>query len=328
MNGSRMRRRDFLAATGALAVASPFRAFAQQTSRLPLVGFMGAATPSAWAPWTSAFVRRLEELGWVDGKTVKIEYRWAEGSEDRYAEIGAEFVKLDVSVLVAVGGDSAKKATSKIPIVVALMSDPVGTGLVASLARPGGNITGMSIQSTDLAGKRIELLKEVLPSLRRFAILAYVDYRGTVLEVDAIHAASKSVGLEVVTLPVHAASDIEPAFASFDPQIQALYVPPNLLMNTNRILVNKLARQHSLPTMHGFREYVDSGGLMSYGPNTPTLFRRAAEYVDKILRGAKPRELPVEQPTEFDLVLNLKVAKAIGLELSPAFLARANEVIE
>jgi putative ABC transport system substrate-binding protein len=323
-----MRRRDFLAAAGGVAAVSPFRGFAQQTPKLPLIGFMGAATPVAWASWTSAFVRRLEELGWVDGKTIRIEYRWAEGSEKRYAEMGAEFVKLDASVLIAVGGEAAKKATSKIPIVVALMADPVGSGLVASLARPGGNITGMSIQSTDLAGKRIEFLKEALPTLQRFAILANVDYVGTMLEVGSVQAASKSFGLEVVTLPVHAVSDIEPAFASLDPQIQALYVPPNLLMNTNRIFINRLAQQHRLPTMHGFREYVDSGGLMSYGPDTPNLFRRAAEYVDKILRGAKPSELPVEQPTEFDLIVNLKVAKAIGLELSPTFLARANEVIE
>ncbi|WP_234684890.1 ABC transporter substrate-binding protein [Bradyrhizobium monzae] len=321
-----MRRRDFLTAVSGIAAFSSSRVTAQ--TKLPVIGFMGAATPSAWAPWTASFGRRLNELGWVDGKTVKIEYRWAEGSEERYAQIGAELVKLHANVLVAVGGDSAKKATSTIPIVVALMADPVGTGLVASLARPGGNITGMSIQSPDLAGKRIEFLREALPALKRFAILTWVDYPGTVLEAGAVYAASKKVGLEVVTLSVHSASDIEPAFASFDPQLQALYVPPNLLMNTNRILVNKLALQHRLPTMHGFREYVDSGGLMSYGPNTASLFRRAAEYVDKILRGAKPEELPVEQPTEFDLVVNLKVAKAIGLELSPSFLARADQVVE
>jgi ABC-type uncharacterized transport system, periplasmic component len=289
---------------------------------------MGAATPSAWGSWTAAFVKRLSELGWVDGKTIKIEYRWAEGSEKRYAEIGAELVKLDPRVLVAVGGDSARKATSTIPIVVALMSDPVGTGLVSSLARPGGNITGMSIQSTDLAGKRIELLKEAISTLHRFAILAYVDYAGTMLDVGAIHTASKSVGLEVVTVPIHRAEDIEPALASLDPQLQAMYVPPNILVNTNRILINKLAQERRLPTMHGFREYVVSGGLMSYGPNTANLFRRAAEYVDKILQGAKPIDLPVEQPTEFDLVVNLKVAKAIGLEFSPSLLARADEVIE
>jgi putative tryptophan/tyrosine transport system substrate-binding protein len=323
-----MRRRDFLAGFGGLVASSPSSARAQRAMRLPIIGFMGAATPSAWAPWTAAFVRRLEELGWVDGKTVKIEYRWAEGSEERYAEIGAEFVKLDASVLVAVGGDSAKKATSTIPIVVALMSDPVGTGLVSSLARPGANITGMSIQSTDLAGKRIELLREAVSTLQRFAILASVDYRGTMLDVGAVHTAGKSFGLEVVTIPIRRASDIEPAFASLDAQLQAMYVPPNLLVNTNRILINRLAQRHRLPTMHGFREYVDSGGLMSYGPNTPNLFRRAAEYVDKILRGAKPDDLPVEQPTKFDLVVNLKVAKAIGLEFSPSFLARADEVIE
>jgi putative tryptophan/tyrosine transport system substrate-binding protein len=324
---SRMRRREFLAAIGGIA-ASPFAASAQQTTRLPVVGFMGAATPSAWVPWTAAFVRRLDELGWVDGKTVKIEYRWAGGSEERYAEIATELVNLDAKVLVAVGGDAAKKATSKTPIVVALMSDPVGTGLVSSLARPGGNITGMSIQSTDLAGKRIELLKEALPAMRKLGILAYVDYAGTMLDVGAIHAASRSFDLEVVTVPIHRASDIEHAFASLDPQMQAIYVPPNLLVNTNRILINELAQRQRLPTMYGFREYVDSGGLMSYGPNTPHLFRRTAEYVDKILRGAKPDELPVEQPTEFDLIVNLKVARLIGLELSPAFLARADGVIE
>jgi len=321
-----MRRRDFLTAITGIAAFSTSRVTAQ--TKLPVIGFMGAATPSAWAPWTAAFSQRLNELGWVDGKTVKIEYRWAGGSEERYAQIGVELVKLNASVLVTVGGDSAKRATSTIPIVVALMADPVGTGLVASLARPGGNITGMSIQSPELAGKRIELLREAVPALKRFAILAWLDYAGTVLEVGAVHESSKRVGLEVVTLPVHSASDIEPTFASFDPQLQAVYVPPNLLMNTNRILVNKLALQHRLPTMHGFREYVDSGGLMSYGPNTASLFRRAAEYVDKILRGAKPKELPVEQPTEFDLVVNLKVAKAIGLEVSPSFLARVDQVIE
>ncbi len=322
-----MRRREFLAGIGGIAV-SPLAARPQQPTRLPVVGFMGAATPSAWVPWTAAFVRRLDELGWVDGKTVKIEYRWAAGSEERYAEIGTELVNLDAKVLVTVGGDAARKATSKTPVVVALMSDPVGTGLVSSLARPGGNITGMSIQSTDLAGKRIELLKEALPAMRNLGILAYVDYAGTMLDVGAIHAASRSFSLEVVTVPIHRASDIEPAFASLDPHMHAMYVPPNLLVNTNRVLINELAQRKRLPTMYGFREYVDSGGLMSYGPNTPHLFRRAADYVDKILRGAKPGDLPVEQPTEFDLIVNLKVARTIGLEFSPSFLARADGVIE
>ncbi|QOZ71728.1 ABC transporter substrate-binding protein [Bradyrhizobium arachidis] len=322
-----MRRRDFLVTIGAVT-ASPLAVRAQQKARLPIVGFMGAATPAAWTPWTAAFAQRMEELGWTNGKTIKIEYRWAEGSEERYRQIGEEFVRLGANVLVAVGGDAARKATSKIPIVVALMSDPVGTGLVSSLARPGGNLTGMSIQSTDLAGKRIELLKEVIPTLKRFAVLAYVDYAGTLRDVEAIQTISKRIGVEAATLPIHRGSDIEPAFATLDLQTQAMYVPPNILVNTNRVFINQLAQQRRLPTLHGFREYVDSGGLMSYGPNTTNLFRRAAEYVDKILRGARPGELPVEQPIEFDLVVNLKVAKTIGFEFTSSFLARADEVIE
>ena len=186
----------------------------------------------------------------------------------------------------------------------------------------------MSIQSTDLAGKRIELLKEAMPALQRFAILAYVDYAGTMLDVGAIHTASKSVGLEVVTVPIHRAADIEPALASLDPQLQAMYVPPNILVNTNRLLINKLAQERRLPTMHGFREYVVSGGLMSYGPNTANLFRSAAEYVDEILQGAKPIDLPVEQPTKFELVINLKTANVLGLTVPPTLLATADEVIE
>jgi putative ABC transport system substrate-binding protein len=270
----------------------------------------------------------MNELGWIQGKTVAIEYRWAEGSSQRYAEIGAEFVRLNVNVLVAVGGDAAKQATSTIPIVVALMADPVGTGLVSNLARPGGNITGMSIQSTDLAGKRLELLREVVFGLRRLAVLAYVEYPGTMLEVGEVYTAAKALGLEVLTLAIRNANGIEPAFDALKTRTQAVYIPPNLLVNTSRILINDLARREQLPTMHGFREYVDSGGLMSYGPNTPKLFQRAAEYVDKILRGAKPGDLPVEQPTKFDLTINLKTAKAIGLEVPATLLARADEVIE
>jgi putative ABC transport system substrate-binding protein len=323
-----MRRRDFLGVLTSASTAWPLIARAQQPAKLPTIGFMGAGSPSSWSQWTTAFVQRMNELGWIQGKTVAIEYRWAEGSSQRYAEIGAEFVRLNVNVLVAVGGDAAKQATSTIPIVVALMADPVGTGLVSNLARPGGNITGMSIQSTDLAGKRLELLREVVFGLRRLAVLAYVEYPGTMLEVGEVHTAAKALGLEVLTLPIRNANGIEPAFDALKTRTQAVYIPPNLLVNTNRILINDLARREQLPTMHGFREYVDSGGLMSYGPNTPKLFQRAAEYVDKILRGAKPGDLPVEQPTKFDLTINLKTAKAIGLEVPATLLARADEVIE
>jgi putative ABC transport system substrate-binding protein len=323
-----MRRRDFLGVLTSASTAWPLIARAQQPAKLPTIGFMGAGSPSSWSQWTTAFVQRMNELGWIQGKTVAIEYRWAEGSSQRYAEIGAEFVRLNVNVLVAVGGDAAKQATSTIPIVVALMADPVGTGLVSNLARPGGNITGMSIQSTDLAGKRLELLREVVFGLRRLAVLAYVEYPGTMLEVGEVYTAAKALGLEVLTLAIRNANGIEPAFDALKTRTQAVYIPPNLLVNTNRILINDLARREQLPTMHGFREYVDSGGLMSYGPNTPQLFQRAAEYVDKILRGAKPGDLPVEQPTKFDLTINLKTAKAIGLEVPATLLARADEVIE
>jgi putative ABC transport system substrate-binding protein len=323
-----MRRRDFLGVLGGAATAWPLIARAQQPAKPPTIGFMGAGTPSSWGPWTAAFVQRMAELGWIEGKTVAIEYRWAEGSGERYAEIAAELVRLKVDVLVAVGGDAAKQATSTIPIVVALMADPVGTGLVSNLARPGGNVTGMSIQSTDLAGKRIELLREVVPGVRRLAVLAYVTYPGTMLEVAEVYTAAKALGIEVATLAIRRADDIEPVFDALKTRTQALYVPPNILVNTNRILINRLALREQLPTMHGFREYVEAGGLISYGPNTRHLFRRAAEYVDKILRGAQPRDLPVEQPTEFDLVVNLKTAKALGLEIAPTLLARADEVIE
>jgi putative tryptophan/tyrosine transport system substrate-binding protein len=323
-----MRRRDFLGIFGATTAAWPLIAQAQQRPKLPTIGFMGAGTPSSWSRWTAAFVDRLSGLGWIEGKTVAIEYRWAEGSGQRYEEIAAEFVRLEVNVLVLVGGDAAKQATSTIPIVVALMADPVGTGLVSNLARPGGNITGMSIQSIDLAGKRLEILREVLPGLRRLAALAYVDYKGTMLEVGEVYKAAKALDLEVATLAIHNANDIELAFGGLKTRTEAIYVPPNLLVNTNRVRINQLALREQLPTMHGFREYVDSGGLISYGPNTPKMFQRAAEYVDKILRGAKPGDLPIQQPTEFELVVNLKTAKAIGLAVSPTLLARADKVIE
>src|SRR5882724_13047552 len=229
-----MRRRDFLGVLTSASIAWPLIARAQQPAKLPTIGFMGAGSPSSWSQWTTAFVQRMNELGWIQGKTVAIEYRWAEGSSQRYAEIGAEFVRLNVNVLVAVGGDAAKQATSTIPIVVALMADPVGTGLVSNLARPGGNITGMSIQSTDLAGKRLELLREVVFGLRRLAVLAYVEYPGTMLEVGEVYTAAKALGLEVLTLAIRNANGIEPAFDALKTRTQAVYIPPNLLVNTNR----------------------------------------------------------------------------------------------
>jgi putative ABC transport system substrate-binding protein len=276
-------------------------------------------------------VQRLRELGWIENQTVAIEYRWGEGRDERFAEIAAEFVQLKVDVILTFGTPSvlaAKKATAAIPIVFAAAGDPVGTGIVASLARPGGNVTGMSIQQTDLVGKRLELLREILPDLRRLAILADIGSPNSALEMAEAHTAARGLGLDVVTSEVRRVEDILPAFKAFKDRADALYVCGAPLLTTARTRISILAVGARLPTVHGFREYAEAGGLMSYGPNLPDLFRRAAGYVDKILRGAKPADIPVEQPTKFDLVLNLTTAQALGLEIPPTLLARADEVIE
>ena len=323
-----MRRREFITLIGG-AAAWPLAARAQQAGKLPTIGFLGADA-SAWSSYTAAFVERLRELGWIEGRTVAIEFRWAEGRNERYSAIAAEFVRRKVDVIVAIGTAvvAAKEATSVIPIVFPVAADPVGSGLVASLARPGGNVTGLSVQFTDLAGKRVELLREVVPGLRRLAIMVNVDDPGAVLDMREVQATASTLGLDVVTLEIRRAEDIAPAFETLKDRVDALYVCGDALVNTNRIRINTLAVGARLPTMHGFREYVQAGGLMSYGPNFPDLFRRAAEYVDKILRGAKPGDIPVEQPTKFDLVINLITAKALGLDVPPTLLARADEVIE
>jgi ABC-type uncharacterized transport system substrate-binding protein len=276
-------------------------------------------------------VQRLRELGWIEGRTVAIEYRWMEGRTERAAEFAAEFVRLKVDVIVthsAVPVLAAKQATSVIPIVIAAAADPVGTGLVAGLARPGGNVTGLSLQATDLAGKRLELLREVVPGLRRMAIMANVGAPAAVVEIGEVQAAARTVGLEVATSEIRRAEDIAPAFEALKGRAEALYVAADPLINSNRLRINILALGARLPTMFPLREIVEAGGLMSYGTNFPDLFRRAADYVDKILRGAKPADLPVEQPTKFDLVVNLTTAKALGLTIPESFLLRADELIE
>jgi putative ABC transport system substrate-binding protein len=323
-------RRDFITLLGGAAAAWPLAAGAQQPGKLPTVGFLGAATPSAWSQWITAFVQRLRELGWIEGRSVAIEYRWAEGRSERFTEIAAEFVQRKVDVIVTSGGalPAAKQATSVIPIVFALATDPVGSGFVASLARPGGNITGLSNQLTDLAGKRLEFLREVVPGLHQLAIMANVGYPGAVIEMGEVQAAARMLGLDVARLEIRRADDIAPAFEALQAGMQALFVVADPVTNTNQVLINTLAVAARLPTMSGFRDYVETGGLMSYGPNFPDLWRRTADFVDKILRGAKPSEIPVEQPTKFELVVNLKTAKALGLEVPPTLLARADEVIE
>jgi putative ABC transport system substrate-binding protein len=325
-----MNRRDFITLLGG-AAAWPLTARAQQAGRLPTIGFLGQSTRSAGSEWVAAFTQRLRELGWIEGRTVTIEYRWAEGREESFPELAAELVRLKVDIIVTAGTLSVialKQATSTIPIVFATAGDPVANKLVASLARPGGNVTGLSVVSADLAGKRLELLREVVPNLRRVAIMANVGNPFAALELSEVQAAAGKLGLEVLALEIRSAKDIAPAFEALKSSADALYVCIDALTNANRIRINILAVGARLPTMHGYKDYVDAGGLMSYGANVPNQYRRSADYVDKILHGAKPSDIPVEQPTKFDLVLNLTTAQALGLSLSFALLALADEVIE
>jgi putative ABC transport system substrate-binding protein len=323
-------RRQFISALGGATFAWPLEARAQQPGKLLTIGFLSAVTPAVTSPWVAAFSRRLNELGWVEGHSVAIEYHW-EVRDERVAEIVAEFVRSKVDVIATHGTTTTlaiKQATSAIPIVSAIMGDPVGTGLIKSLARPGGNVTGLSLQNTDLADKRVELLREVVPNLRRLAILGNVDSTAVVLEMREVEAASRNLGIEATPLEVRRAEEIAPAVESIKCSAGALYVLADTFANYNRVHINILAASARLPTIYNSREYIDAGGLMSYGPNFSDLFRRAAELVDKVLRGTKPADIPVEQPTKFDLVVDLTTARAIGLTIPESFLARADEVLQ
>jgi len=323
-------RREFITLLGGAAIAWPPAARAQQ-AKLPTIGFLGGSTYSAASQRIATFAQRLRELGWIDGRTVAIEYRWGEGRSERFIELAAEFVRLKVDVIVTEGPASvvaAKEATSVIPIVFPIAGDPVGSGLAVSLARPGGNVTGLSALGVDLAAKRLELLREVLPGLHRLAIMANVDASDAKHEMGEVQAVARTLDLKIVPLPIRRAEDIAPAFEALKDRADALYVCADPLVNTTRIRINTFVLGARLPTMHGTRDHVEVGGLMSYGPNITDLYRRAAEFVDKILRGAKPGDIPIEQPTKFDLVINLTTAKVLGLTMPESFLVRADEVIE
>ena len=325
-----MRRRDLIALLGGAVAACPLAARAQQM-KLPTIGLLGGATASAQAKWTTAFVQRLHELGWVEGQTVAIEYRWVEGRSERSPAIIAEFVRLKVDVIVTHATPNvlaAKQVTSVVPIVFPSAGDPVGNGLVTSLARPGGNVTGLSVQSSDLVQKAVQLLRELLPNLGRLAILYHIGNPVTALQTDAVKSAAGRFGLDVAIAEVRRAEDIAPAIEALKDRAEALIVPSEPLYNTNRIQISSWALKAQLPTIYFDRVYIETGGLMSYGPNWPSLWRRAAEVVDKILRGAKPADIPVEQPRTFELVINLKTAKALGLTVPDQLLVAADEVIE
>ena len=328
-----MRRREFISLLGGAATASvmwPLAARAQQPGKLPTIGVLGTATAASWQSWIAAFTQRLRELGWTEGRNVAIEARWAEGRRERFDEIAAEFVRLKVDVIVTMGDavPAAKQATSAIPIVFALAGEPVATGLVASLARPGGNITGLSNQQADLSGKRVELLREVIPNLRRLGILANAGFPRAAIEKAETEGAARTLKLDVVTSDIRRNEDIAFAIEALKGRADALYVVTDPLVSTNRVRLHTLVMAARLPTMYSVREYVEAGGLMSYGPSWPDLFRRTGDYVDKILRGARPADIPVEQPTKFDLVINLTTARALGLKIPEAFLLRADQVIE
>jgi len=330
-----MRRRAFISLLGSAAAATsfvwPLAARAQPAGKRPTIGYIGGGSPTSQRAWIEAFVQRLRELGWIEGRTVAIEIRWGEARPERYAEIAAELVRLKVDVILAGGTEAAvaaKQATSVIPIVFATAGDPVGSKLVASLARPGGNATGLSNLGTDLAAKRLELLREVFPGLRRLAVMANADYSGGVTERDEIDAAARTLGLEIVPLPIRRVEDIASALEGLKGRAEALYTTGDPLVNAQRLRINTFALAMRLPTMFTQREYLEAGGLMSYGANFKDLNRRAAELVDKILRGAKPADIPVEQPTKFDLIINLITARALGLTVPPTLLTRADEVIE
>jgi len=324
-----MRRRGFITLLGGAAASWSLAARAQQADKLPTIGFLGADA-SAFSPWTAAFVARLGELGWIEGKTIAIEYRWSQGRSERYAEIAAEFVRLKVDVIVTVGSavPIVRQATTVIPIVFAVGIDPVGSGLVASLAQPGGNVTGLSVQANELAGKRLEFARELVPQLHRLAIMFNVGNAQPVLEMGETQAAARMLGLEVAPLVIQRAEDIAPAIQGLKTRADALYVAVDQLMVANLTSILTSALGARLPTIFSTRDFVKAGALMSYGPSYTERFRRAADYVDKILPGAKPGDLPVEQPTKFELVINLTTAKALGLEVPQSLLARADEVIE
>jgi len=322
-----MRRREFIIFVGAVAMSS----LTARDGR-PTIGFLGASTAASSKERNSAFLQRLHELNWVEGRTVLIEYRWAEGRAESYAELAAELVRLRVDIIVTGGAQAviaAKQATSTIPIVFAVASDPVGTGLVESLARPGGNVTGMSYEGPDLAAKRLELLREVVPGIARLAVIANPDASGAALELRELEVAAPALGLEILPLRTRRADDIAAAFGTLSGHSEALYVCADPLVNTHRVHIIRLAMIARLPSMFGERENVDAGGLISYGPSATDLYRRAAEQVDKILRhAADPADIPVEQPTKFELVINQKTAKALGISVPPTLLARADDVIE
>jgi putative ABC transport system substrate-binding protein len=327
-------RRTFLAGTAAVLLAAPLVAEAQPAGRVPRIGFLGLLPLSDPSPRIDAFRQGLRELGWVEGQNIVIDYRFAEGRLDRLPDLAAELVRLKVDIIVAVatqGVAAAKNATETIPIVmISGGADPVGLGFVASLARPGGNVTGLSFSvGPEIIGKGLELIKETVPKVRRVAVLSNPASPVQSLFIREANVAARSLGVQLQLLEARGPNEFDGAFAAMAKErVEALLVPADSVFVLHRTRLADLAARSRLPAAYGIRENVEAGGLMSYGPSTLDLFRRSATFVDKILKGAKPGDLPVERPTKFELVINLKAAKALGLTIPPSLLARADQVIE
>jgi ABC-type uncharacterized transport system substrate-binding protein len=327
-----MNRKVFSLALSAMLFALCSVVEAQQPVKVPRIGFLSPVSPSATALWHQAFRQGLRDHGWTEGKNISIEYRYAEGKSDRLPDLAADLVRLKVDIIVVSSGTdalAAKKATREIPIVMASAGDPVAIGLVETLARPGGNITGLSQIAAELAGKRLELLKEIVPGLSRVAVLWNPQGRTSTLSWKEIQLPARELGVQLHSLEVRSSNDFDKAFKDVTrARAGALVIMPDPLFVTNLNRIADLAAKSRLPSIFHLTEFVDSGGLVAYGPDRSDQFRRAATYVDKILKGTKPADLPVEQPTKFELVINLKTAKQIGLTIPPNVLARADKVIK
>ena len=326
-------RRTFLAGTGAVLLAAPLAADAQQAGKVPRIGFLSATSPSDRPPLLDAFRQGLRELGWVEGQNIVIDYRYAEDRVDRLPDLAAELVRLKVDLIVSAGTQgvtAARNATETIPIVMIAVRDPVGTGLIASLARPGGNVTGVSgYAGLEMVAKQLELLKETVPKIRRVAILSNPTNAYHKLAIREANVAARSLGVQLQLLEARGPNEFDGAFAAMARErVGALLVLSDAMLSSHRTRLADLAARSRLPAAYGVRESVEAGGLMSYGPSFLDLYRRSAAYVDKILKGAKPADLPVEQPTKFELVINLKTAKALGLTIPQSLLQRADEVIQ
>jgi putative ABC transport system substrate-binding protein len=326
-----MRRRDFMVLVIGGTTMSPLSIHAQQSRKISRIGLLLPGTPASFSLRTKAFLDGLRELGHVEGKTIAIEWKWGQDQVETLSELAAELVRSDVDVIVT-GGTAAAKAlkaaTQQIPIVVAIIGDPVAAGLVENLARPNGNLTGFSIVAPELGGKRLELLKEIVPNVSSVSVLLNVKNPQSQIELKEMRSAARAMGLQLYLSEISTEVGLEDAFAAMNKAVQALVVLTDPILFSQRKLTVDLANSHRLPAMYFFQGFVEDGGLMSYGPSDADLFRRAAGYVDRILKGAKPGDLPIEQPTKFELFINLKAAATLGISIPDSFLLRADKVIE